>query len=45
MMQKAVADASTIDDTPAMRPPQAVTMFPVLIALSFCHLLNDMMSR
>lgn len=53
MMQKAVADASTadastadpssIDDTPTMRPPQAVTMFPVLIALSFCHLLNDMM--
>ena len=39
-MQKAVSDAA--DDT-MMRPPPAVTMFPVLIALSFCHLLNDMM--
>ena len=36
MMQKAVADAATadaatIDDTPMMRPPQAVTRLPCLL--------------
>ena len=39
-MQKAVADtAGTIE----VHPPVALTVFPVLLALSFCHLLNDMM--
>ena len=38
-MQKAVADAATIEiATPAM-----ATIYPILFALSFCHLLNDMM--
>jgi MFS transporter, FSR family, fosmidomycin resistance protein len=48
-MQKAVADAADLASpagiaTP-VRPAPTITraVFPVLVALSFCHLLNDMM--
>jgi FSR family fosmidomycin resistance protein-like MFS transporter len=40
MMQKAVADSSGAIEIHA---PAPVTIFPVLLALSFCHLLNDTM--
>ena len=45
-MQKAVADAADVAAVPPVSLPTAVptsTVFPVLFALSFCHLLNDMM--
>jgi FSR family fosmidomycin resistance protein-like MFS transporter len=38
-MQKAVADTASVE----IRPSAVATVFPVLVALSFCHLLNDMM--
>lgn len=41
-MQNSVADAATIEAAPAIRAP-SLTVFPILFALSFCHLLNDMM--
>ncbi len=40
-MQKAVAD--TADAADIVMPPAPVTVMPVIIALSFCHMLNDMM--
>jgi FSR family fosmidomycin resistance protein-like MFS transporter len=40
MMQKAVADSSGAIEIHA---PAPVTIFPVLLALSFCHMLNDTM--
>ena len=39
-MKRAVADAT---DGVIVPPPAAVTVMPVIIALSFCHMLNDMM--
>ena len=45
-MQKAVADAADLAVAPPVSLPAAAptsTVFPVLFALSFCHLLNDMM--
>ena len=39
-MQKAVAD---VTDGVSVTPPAAVAVMPVIIALSFCHMLNDMM--
>jgi len=44
-MQKAVADTMPVNRTSEIRSSAspAMTVFPVLIALSFCHLLNDMM--
>ena len=39
-MQKAVADAATIE---IAAPTPMATIYPILFALSFCHLLNDMM--
>ena len=44
-MQKAVADTVSANRTSEIRSAASpgVTVFPVLIALSFCHLLNDMM--
>ena len=39
-MQKAVADAATLE---APAPIEMATVYPILFALSFCHLLNDMM--
>ena len=49
-MQKAVTDTIAPAVTPAAGAPPAVaaspasaTALPVLVALSFCHMLNDMM--
>lgn len=39
-MQKAVADTA---DTVSVHPPVPLTVYPVLLALSFCHMLNDTM--
>jgi FSR family fosmidomycin resistance protein-like MFS transporter len=45
MMQKAVADApiSPTVSASVTLTPASTTVMPVIIALSFCHMLNDMM--
>ena len=43
MMQKAVADFAPPVVAPAATGLPTTTVFPILFALSFCHMLNDMM--
>lgn len=42
-MQKLVADTLQATPTVPAQAPVTRTVFPVLLALSFCHMLNDMM--
>jgi len=39
----ALAAAPAPSQTPAMATPASQTVYPVLFAISFCHILNDMM--